>query len=300
MSGVGYHPTMNSTAIEENSAALAIETSGASGSVAIGRGRNLLGAQRFTRPRAHAAEFLPSIETLCREHGIKPAEIAWVFVSAGPGSFTGLRIGITAARTLALAVGARIVALPTLEVIAQNALDLAEPPPRVAVMLDAKRARVYTATFSLVAQHDRNNGSRVACPSPASSGAGMCPEPHGGAALGHATRRIDRVDAPGSDTTEFKRYVAVDEPREADPATYLAAQGPDCAVMGEGVLYHRAAVSGSGLRVLLEELFPPKVETVYRLGVERAAKGMVVPARDLIPVYIRPPEAEEVWAAKHG
>jgi tRNA threonylcarbamoyladenosine biosynthesis protein TsaB len=259
---------MNSKLDIENAAALAIETSSALGSVAVGRGRNILGTVRFTQPRAHAAEFLPSIDALCREHNIKPDEIAHVFVSAGPGSFTGLRIGITAARTLALAVGARIVALPTLEVIAQNALDLPEPPRRVCVILDAKRARVYTAMFEL----SRESGAN---PPPSQGG----------------------LEA-GKDDKLSKRYSPLDEPHEADPASYLASLPPDCAVLGEGVLYHQAAVSGSGLRVLEKGLFAPRVETVYRLGFERASKGLFIDARDLIPIYIRAPEAEEVWARK--
>ena len=237
----------------KESAALAIETSSASGSVAVGRGHKMLGAVRFTQPRAHAAEFLSSIDALCREHNVEPNEIVHVFVSAGPGSFTGLRIGITAARTLALAVGARVVALPTLEVIAQNALDLPEPPSQVCVILDAKRARVYTASFALSTEV---NGAR--------------------------------------------KYNAFDEPHEADPVAYFTALPRDCAVLGEGVLYHRAAVSGSGLCVLEKDLFAPRVETVYRLGFERAVRQQFIVARDLIPVYIRPPEAEEVWARKQS
>ncbi len=250
---LSYYPTMSFEIVDEDSAALAIETSSALGSVAVGRGRTLLGAARFTQPRAHAAEFLPSINTLCREHNIKPDEIAHVFVSAGPGSFTGLRIGISAARAMALAVGARIVALPTLEIIAQNALDLPEPPPRVCVILDAKRARVYTATFAL-----------------------------------------------STEVNSSKKYNALDEPHEADPVSYFATLPRDCAVLGEGVLYHQTAVSGSGLRVLDKDLFAPRVETVYRLGFERTEKGLFIVARDLIPVYIRPPEAEEVWARKQN
>jgi tRNA threonylcarbamoyladenosine biosynthesis protein TsaB len=246
-------------------AALAIETSSASGSVAIGRGGQLLGAIRFTQPRAHAAEFLPSIDGLCREHRIKPDEIGYVFVSAGPGSFTGLRIGITAARTLALAIGARIVALPTLEVIAQNALDLPNAPPRVCVILDAKRSRVYTASFEL--QHN--------------------PDSQGGL-KGCKDVRLARWYAP------------LDQPHEADPIAYFTSLPRNCAVLGEGVLYHQAAVNGSSLRALPTELFPPRVETVYQLGLERAANGLFVAPRDLVPVYIRPPEAEEVWAARHS
>src|SRR5262245_35991840 len=112
-----------------NEFVLAFETSGALGSVALGRGQAVLGVRRFTRPRAHAVEFAPAVDALCREHGVITTSIAFVFVSAGPGSFTGLRIGITAARIMAMAVGARVVALPTLEVIAQNALE-AQPRPR--------------------------------------------------------------------------------------------------------------------------------------------------------------------------
>jgi tRNA A37 threonylcarbamoyladenosine modification protein TsaB len=70
--------------------------------------------------------------------------------------------------------------------------------------------------------------------------------------------------------------------------------------LGEGVLYHREAVVASGLAILPESIYPPRAETVYRLGVERAAQGHPVAARDLIPIYIRPPEAEEVWQARHG
>src|ERR1043166_5745410 len=239
-----------------NDAALAIETSSASGSVAVGRGAEVLGVRCFTRPRAHAVEFLPSIDELCREHRIAPAEIGLVFVSAGPGSFTGLRIGITAARTLALANGAKIVALPTLEVIAQNALDLSDAPQCVCVVLDAKRARVYTACFALSEARNGTDG-------------------------------------------KYAKYVPMDAPREADPAAYLASQPRECAVLGEGVPYHQAAVSNSGLRILPPELFPPRVETVYRLGFARAMRGEFVPSRDLVPVYIRPPEAEEVWVARN-
>lgn len=248
---------MPDSAFGESSYALAFETSSALGCVALGRGSKVLEAARFSKPRAHAAEFLPTIDGLCRAHHVEPKRIEWVFVSAGPGSFTGLRIGITAARMIALAVRARIVAIPTLEVIAQNAFDFSDAPDEVTVILDAKRQRVYSATFA------------------------RRPPPDQGAARGG-------------------RYVAIDEPREVDPVAYLAKQKRSCAVLGEGVRYHREAVAASALTILPEVMYPPRAETVYRLGVERAAQGQAVAARDLIPIYIRPPEAEEVWQARHG
>ena len=73
-------------------------------------------------------------------------------MSGGPGSFTGLRLGITVARTLAWAGRSRqvrCVRVPTLDVIAQNALDETEPPTNLVVLLDAKRQRVYAAAFVL-------------------------------------------------------------------------------------------------------------------------------------------------------
>ena len=240
---------------EESSYALAIETSSAQGCVALGRGSSVLEASGFSRARAHAVEFIPTVDALCRTHGVEPRQIEWVFVSAGPGSFTGLRIGITAARMIALAVGARVVAIPTLEVIAQNALDLEHAPDQLAVVLDAKRKHVYTATFE------------------------RRPPPYKGGARGG-------------------RYVGLNEPLEAEPLEYLSAQSRACAVMGEGVHYHRQAITASGRLVLPDSLFPPRAQTVYRLGAERAKRGESESARDVIPVYIRPPEAEEVWLAR--
>jgi len=240
--------TEPNAAFEESSYALAFETSSAQGCVALGRGSSVLSAAGFSRPRAHAVEFLPTVDALCRAQGVEPNQIEWVFVSAGPGSFTGLRIGITAARMIALAIGSRVVAIPTLEVIAQNALDSENPPDQVAVVVEAKRKRVYTATFE-----------------------------HRGA-----------------------NYVELNEPREADPLAYLSAQSSACSVLGEGVLYHREAIAASGRLVLPESLFPPRAETVYHLGAERARRGKTVAARSLVPVYIRPPEAEEVLLARHG
>ncbi len=126
---------------------LAFETSSARGEIALGRGRDVLQTTTFSGPRKHASEFLPTIDTLCRKADVNPSAITSVFVSIGPGSFTGLRIGVTAARFIAYATGASIVAVPTLEVIAQNALDVDPTPPTIVVLLDAKRQHVFTATF---------------------------------------------------------------------------------------------------------------------------------------------------------
>ncbi len=232
----------------ESRYALALETSGVHGGLALGRAARIIGTCRFHGPRKHATHFLPAIQALCRTHSVDPADVGLVLVSIGPGSFTGLRIGVTAARMLALANEATVVGVPTLEVIAQRAAEALNPPERVVVILDAKRQRVYAATFQR------------------------------------------------SDT----RYLPESSPAEVEPAAFLATLDPCCAVTGDGVSCHQQAVATSGLLVLPQSLFAPRAETVYSLGLARVQQGEVRDRRMLVPLYVRPPEAEERWQQRHG
>src|SRR4051794_137410 len=101
--------------------ALAIETSGRTGSVAAVEGGVVLAERDFPHGLQNAALILPLLDELCRGQGWKPSDVGELYVSAGPGSFTGLRIGVTLAKTLALSTGAKIVAVPTVAVLALNA-----------------------------------------------------------------------------------------------------------------------------------------------------------------------------------
>ena len=123
---------------------LAIETSGRTGSIALAEDRRVLVESQFPHGLKHAAEIIPMIDRLCRERGWTPSSVEHLYVSAGPGSFTGLRIGITLAKTMAFATGVRIVAVPTVRVLAENA-----PPDAkdIVIVLDAKRDQIYTARF---------------------------------------------------------------------------------------------------------------------------------------------------------
>lgn len=124
--------------------ALALETSGRIGSVALVSDGSVISQQQFPHGLQHAARILPVIDALCREAGWKPRDLREVYVSVGPGSFTGLRIGITVAKTMAMAIGAKLVAVPTVEVLAHNA-----PPEarHLVIVLDAKRRQIFTARF---------------------------------------------------------------------------------------------------------------------------------------------------------
>ena len=125
--------------------ALAIETSGRIGSVALAEDGNTLAESTFPHGLQHAARIIPAIDGLCRQLHWTSADLREIYVSAGPGSFTGLRIGITLAKTLSFATGEALVAVPSVRVLVENA-----PPEarNVVVVLDAKRDQIFTASFT--------------------------------------------------------------------------------------------------------------------------------------------------------
>jgi len=140
---------------QNNPLILALETSGRLGSVAIAQGEQLLGETEFSGPMRHSAEVFPAIVDLLNQFGKKPNQIEQVYISIGPGSFTGLRIAVTIAKTMALANNARIVAVDTLDVIAanvicftaENAEDELKQNERLGVILDAKRGQFFVAVY---------------------------------------------------------------------------------------------------------------------------------------------------------
>ena len=125
--------------------ALALESSGRTGSVALARDGTVVVEEQFAHGLKHAAGIIPIIDRLCRSQGWGPKDIEEVYVSVGPGSFTGLRVGVTVAKGLALATGAKVVAVPTADVLVRNA-----PPgwQNAVIVLDAKREQVFTAVYA--------------------------------------------------------------------------------------------------------------------------------------------------------
>lgn len=225
---------------------IAIETSSRKGSVALGLGAMLLAERDFATQADHARELLPTVDALCREQGWTPASLNECHISIGPGSFTGLRVAVTLARTWAFALSVRVVAVPTLAVIAANAASLEMPPRRLAVILDAKRKQVFGSVF----------------------------EWDGGA------------------------YRPLMEPALVEPFSLLTGVHKPDAVIGEGIAYHRDAVEQSCVPAVSEELWFPRASCVRRLGFALSATGAFTEPRRLVPLYIRRPEAEEVWEAR--
>ena len=130
---------------------LLIETSTSLCSVALAEDGAVAAARQSTEPRAHAALTAPFVKEVLDERGLRAADLDAVCVSAGPGSYTGLRVGVSTAKGICFAAGIPLLSVGTLEVLVHQArADRLLPPDcrYVIPMIDARRMEVYTAVFT--------------------------------------------------------------------------------------------------------------------------------------------------------
>jgi tRNA threonylcarbamoyladenosine biosynthesis protein TsaB len=130
---------------------LALDTSMGACSAAVlradGKTRNLFTRQE-TMARGHAEALMPMVAEVLAEAGVAPAALDLIAATTGPGSFTGVRIAIAAARGLALVTKAKLFGADSLTVMAKAALAAGLVPERpFAVAVDARRGMLYFARF---------------------------------------------------------------------------------------------------------------------------------------------------------
>lgn len=123
---------------------LALDTSSKAASCALLQDGELLGEWFLRVPMTHSQTMLPMVEGLLRAAGIPPGKPDVFAVTTGPGSFTGLRIGIAAVKGMAMAAGKPCAGVSTLEALAYNAAPFCG---LVVPVMDARRSQVYTAAF---------------------------------------------------------------------------------------------------------------------------------------------------------
>ncbi len=134
------HPTPPTVTV------LGIDTATDVCAVALVRGGALLAEARVAVPRSHATRLALLVQEALAHARLEAADLDAIAVSAGPGSYTGLRIGASLARGLALATGARIVGVGTMEALAAEAEALVRPGEALAVALPSRRGEVYLST----------------------------------------------------------------------------------------------------------------------------------------------------------
>ncbi len=124
---------------------LALETSGSAGSVTALDDEQLLAAATLDPAQRTARVLAPAMRDVLEQAGWCAADVQLVAVASGPGSFTGLRLGVTTAKTFAYAVGCQVLAVNTLEVIASQAPAECSP---VEVVLDAQRQQFFSGSLA--------------------------------------------------------------------------------------------------------------------------------------------------------
>ena len=127
---------------------LAIETSTRAGSVSLARGGEVLSAVLGDAASSHSTDLIENVERVLRQGSAKLFDIDLFAVTVGPGSFTGLRIGLATAKAFAVCVQKPCVAVSTLAAIAHAAGD----SERTASILPAGRGEVYAQAFSVRAE----------------------------------------------------------------------------------------------------------------------------------------------------
>lgn len=127
-----------------NRKTLALETTEKFGSAALLDGSRVLAEIALPQDRRSSQTLHPALHTLFEHTQTAPTEIAVVAVVAGPGSFTGLRVGVTAAKVFAYAVGAKVIALDTFHTVASA---VPSPTGIISVGVDAQRGEVVAAVL---------------------------------------------------------------------------------------------------------------------------------------------------------
>ncbi|MEM1198834.1 MAG: tRNA (adenosine(37)-N6)-threonylcarbamoyltransferase complex dimerization subunit type 1 TsaB [Pseudomonadota bacterium] len=112
-----------------------------------GRQGTMVAARHELMNRGQAEALFPMIDETVNEAGLAPGDIAQVAVTSGPGTFTGVRIGLAAARGLAVASDLPVIALSSLHAIALCAIAADEPQCPVAALIDARRDEIYLAVY---------------------------------------------------------------------------------------------------------------------------------------------------------
>jgi tRNA threonylcarbamoyladenosine biosynthesis protein TsaB len=210
---------------------LAIDTTSPRGSVAVAGPEGILAEARLETTEGHSRWLLPAVEALLGGLGIAASALDVFAVTIGPGSFTGLRIGLGSVQGLALASGRPCVGLSTLDVLAGA---VAGSPETVVALVDAFRGEVYSGVYDAAGGLRRpfEVGTLCAALRGLPAGAAFV----GGAALDH--REAIPAAVPGAVFPVSPRFLAAPL---AAAALRLAASGATVPADGLRPLYLRGA-----------------------------------------------------------
>ena len=214
---------------------LGIETSSPKGSVALCRGEKTILSESFKTDMAHAKELIPTMKRILEREGGDFSSLSLVAVDIGPGSFTGLRIGLVCAKFLSFVTSVPVVGVISTDAVAEAFYDERSGDLRLGVLLDAYRGMLYSAVYE------------------------------------------------GKGRREFLELL---RPEEVDERL-----GSDAVLCGYGLARHKELIKEN--RNFAESFDHPEAVYVARLGLRRFEQRGGDDAESLVPLYLRPSEAEE-------
>lgn len=129
---------------------LAIETATDACSIALMDGDEVVADAALYRPRQHAAHLVPLMASLLERCAWQARDLDVIAVSSGPGSYTGLRIGVSTAKGFAMATSAAVVSVPTLEAFAMQSVPAASEGDVILPLFDARRESVYAGAWRVM------------------------------------------------------------------------------------------------------------------------------------------------------
>lgn len=245
--------------MDETPLMMSLETATRAGSVAMTRGERLLSASAGDAGVSHSTHLLHQIQQVLDEAGVRLHAVDFFAVATGPGSFTGLRIGLATVKSFGATLDRRCVGVQTLHAVASEAGESGE----TVAMLPAGRGEVYVQRFSV--------------------------------AKGGMVRPLD--EARHQDPERLLQSLApVRSLKWAGEGAHLHASEIKARAVSEGIEF-RMAESGTvrqrdeGLWILVKSSEVLAV-SVARLALEHVRRGDILRPQDLSAIYIRPSDAK--------
>lgn len=248
---------------------LSIETTTRAGSVALARGEEILGS-RVGDPRlSHSTHLLRDVEALLTEAGLKPRDVDLFAVASGPGSFTGIRIGVATAKAFAATLEKPAVGIQTLHAVALAAGWSA----RTMALLPAGRGELFAQMLEV-----------------------------------DALRRVDEIEKPIHVAPEkmLERVVWTRRLRWAGEGAQQHAALIREFALAHGIKFFVEAQGGEQKGGeegwVLAPRFEALAETVATLALRRFLRGETSSPDKLLALYVRPSDAElnEIWLEQTG
>jgi len=278
---------------------LAIEASGIGGSVALLESPlvgGLVLVEQLVLPadRGSVSTLAPAVDAILRARRLRVSDLAVIAVTAGPGSFTGLRVGLATAKLLGWAASKPIAAVDSLAAVAKR-FQLALPASSASqsrpagwraplvTIVNAFRKQVFTASWYVDAE-----GIQPVRPSVVVDLSDWLHDPWG------AEKKLTS-EPVGARPLVAQQVVA--EQQEVDQPVWVSGSGASLvsAALVEGADQVQSAVPSRGVawRLATEELWQPMAEQVGHLGWQTLLAGRAVDAAALQPNYLRASAAEE-------